>query len=460
MIPQRGTLTAALAILALTLLAEAATGDRYALVRQLTSTQPAERSEAARKLLKAPDPSLVPALVDTLFFTPKLARTEILEVLKKLTGEDAGTGYHDWVELVGRRTDLAPGPGYMEYKLSLLSRIDPRYQKVFFPGAPARIRLEEIVWGGAKLDGIPALEDPPHIPASEARSLSDDEKVFGVSAGGEHRAYPLRYLSWHEMVNDVLGSEPVTVSFCTLCNSGIAYSGRTPSGERRTFGTSGLLYRSNKLMYDRKTFTLWSNLTGEPVVGSLAREPVPLAVLPVVVTGWGAWRAAHPSTTVVKLDDSQGRRWNYAYVPGAADRNRAGVSFPIWQKSSALEPKTEVYALREGNRAKAYPIDRILAERVVNDRLGETDVVLIGDSESGAVRSYRRNGRKFTLGEGRALRDESGRRWQITEEALVAEPAGDGTSLRLERLPGHVSLWFAWFGFFPQTEVYGPRPLP
>jgi Protein of unknown function (DUF3179) len=185
----------------------------YALVRQLTSVQGGERKEAARKLLEAPDPTLIPLLVDLLFFTPKLARGEIVEVLKGLSGEDVGDGYYDWVEYVGRRTDLASRPDYMELKVGLFSRIDPTFQKIFYPGAPARIRLEEIVSGGVKLDGIPPLEDPPKVPAAEARFLRDDEQVFGVSLGGKHHAYPHRYLSWHEMVNDVIGGEPITLSY-------------------------------------------------------------------------------------------------------------------------------------------------------------------------------------------------------------------------------------------------------
>src|SRR5262245_27945611 len=113
----RSILLAALAVL---LLAAAPFDEGYALVRQLMSREDSERREAARKLLKGRDVSLVPALVDALFFTPKAARAELLEVLHGLTGENAGTGYYDWVELVGRRTDLAGRPGYMEWKLSLL----------------------------------------------------------------------------------------------------------------------------------------------------------------------------------------------------------------------------------------------------------------------------------------------------------------------------------------------------
>ena len=185
----------------------------YALVRQLMSEKVGERREAAKKLLEGRDLSLVPALVDALFYTPKLARAELLEVLRGLTGEDAGTGYYEWVELVGRRTDLTGRPGYMEWKLSQLSRIDPTYRKIFYKGAPSRIRLEEIVWGGVRLDGIPPLEDPPRVVAKEAGFLTDRELVFGVSAGGAHHAYPLRYLSWHEMVNDVVGGEPITLAY-------------------------------------------------------------------------------------------------------------------------------------------------------------------------------------------------------------------------------------------------------
>ena len=104
-----------------------------------------------------------------------------------LTGEKAGERYFDWVELVGRREDLKPKPGYLAYKAELFSRIDPRYPKVLYEGTPARIRLEEIVFGGVPLEGIPALDQPAHGPAAAAKDLSDSEKVFGVSAGGEQR---------------------------------------------------------------------------------------------------------------------------------------------------------------------------------------------------------------------------------------------------------------------------------
>lgn len=208
-------------------------------------------------------------------------------------------------------------------------------------------------------------------------------------------------------------------------------------------------------MFDRKTFTLWSNLTGEPVVGPLSQTPVKLKILPMTLTSWGEWKKAHPDTEVVYLDQQFGNRWNFRYVPGAADQARAGVNFPIWLKNKALSDKEEVYALRIGDRAKAYPINLTLEKRVINDQLGDQSLVIIGDPQSGTIRAYLRTGHDFFPGGSfNELHDRSGKVWKITEESLI--PTESGSSIaKLPRVPGHVSLWFAWYGFFPQTEVYG-----
>lgn len=433
------------------------TTEGWGLVRDLASDDGGLRRRAAGRLIEAGDRSLVPGLVDALFFIPRKNRGLAVNVLEALTGENRGSRYLDWVEYVGSRTDLEPKEGYAGFKGSLFSKIDSRFGQLLHDGVPARIRLEEVVWGGVRFEGIPALDRPRHVPAAEAGYLLADELVFGVSAGGEHRAYPRRILSWHEMANDVLGGEPVTLSFCTLCNSAIAYSGRLASGQILTFGTSGLLYRSNKLMVDRSTGTLWSNLTGEAVVGPLAApldEPAPrLELLPVTLTTWAEWRGRHPDTTALALEPERGRRWGFDYAPGAADRARAGVSFPVWRKSARLDPKAEVYTLRVGAAAKAYPIERVLAEGVVHDLVGGEHLVLLAEPESGAVRAYRRGGHSFRRAADGALVDEEGRPWRLTETALEP-PEGAGLE-PLPRLPGHVTFWFGWFGFFPDTEVYG-----
>lgn len=431
----------------------------YGLVRELVSGEGGERRRAAGRLIEARDESLVPGIVDGLFFVPTEERGLLLNVLEALTGEQRGRRYLDWVEYVGSRTDLEPKEGYAEWKASLLARIDPRLGSLV-RGATSRIRLEEVVWGGVRFEGIPALDRPRHVPASGAGYLEDDEIVYGVSAGGEHRAYPRRILSWHEMANDVVGGEPLTLSYCTLCGSAVLYSGRVPAAGGNaeltlTFGTSGLLYRSNKLMVDRDTGSLWSNLTGEAVVGRMAeRSPVPaLEPLPVTATTWGEWRALHPETTVLALDEERGRRWGFDYRPGAADRAREGVSFPVWQQSDRLDPKTEVYALRLAGVPKAYPLDRLESAGVVNDTVGGEPLVLVSDASSGSVRAYRRDGQTFRRSDDGALVDGEGRAWTLTEQAL--EPPPETELAPLPRIPGHVAFWFGWYGFYPQTEVYG-----
>ncbi len=430
----------------------------YGLLRRVASGSPEERRTAALALTAARDLSLVPGLVDAYFFLPRGQRAEALATLAALTGERPGERYHDWVELVGRRRDLVPKPGYLAFKAELLARIDPRFRTILYEGAPARIRPEEIVFGGVPVEGIPALDRPAHVPAAAAAYLTDSEHVFGVSVQGETRAYPLRVLDWHEMVNDVVGGEPVTLSYCTLCGSGVLFATRGAGGVERTFGTSGLLYRSNKLMVDRQTRTLWENLTGEAVLGRLAEAPVRLAVLPVVVTTWREWRSRHPATTVLALDSAMEKRWGFRYLPGAAEQRRAGVAFPVWLRSGALDPKAEIYAVRLGERAKAYPVERALRERVINDSLGGEPLVLVADPDAGAVRAYRRGGRTFRPGPSAGeLVDGDGRRWTLGEEALApAEPAPGIPPL--PRLPGHQSFWLGWYAFFPQAELYGGAP--
>lgn len=446
---------------ALLLLAAAGT-DAYAPLRGFFSDSAEDRRAAASSVT----PALVPGLVDALFFLPKERRAEALAALEAQTGERPGGHpgrYHDWVEVVSRRADLKPAPGYAAWKGELFARIDPRYREIFREDAPARIRLEEVVWGGVPLEGIPALDRPASVPASRAVWMTDAEQVFGVSLSGQARAYPLRIVGWHEMVNDVVGGEPVTLSYCTLCGSGVLYSSST-----FTFGTSGLLYRSNKLMVDRQTGTLWSNLTGEPVLGRLARDPGAqelLRVLPLTLTTWKDWRTRHPETTVLDLDPGRATKWGYDYTPGAADRKRAGVSFPAGPKAGGdpggLDGRAEIFAVRLGRHAKAYDMDALLRERVVNDRLGEHDLVVVADPESGAARAYRSGGRTFAPGaRPDELVDGTGVRWTAGDEALA--PTGPEAAVvpmngPLERIPGHQAFWFGWYAFFPDSELYRGR---
>ena len=184
----------------------------YQSILNMMSKEKSTKREAASNLLRVNNLSYAPAMVDALFFIPRSGRKEMFEVLEKLTGHNAGNDYYNWVEYIGKKADLKSPPGYIKFKATLLSLIDPSYKKILYTGVPLKIRAEEIVWGGVSLDGIPPIDRPTFIAAEEAR-LKDKEKVFGISIRGEARAYPLRYLSWHEMVNDRIQGEPFTISY-------------------------------------------------------------------------------------------------------------------------------------------------------------------------------------------------------------------------------------------------------
>ena len=229
-------------------------------------------------------------------------------------------------------------------------------------------------------------------------------------------------------------------------------------------------------MYDRATRTLWNQLTGEPVLGELAAGDIRLKLLPVVLTTWADWQAQHPETVVVDIETGYNRR----YTPGAAYGDYFandeqlfvdGLMFPVWQQSDQLFNKDHVYALRLDDVPKAYPVTDLLAERVVNDTVGETAVVLIAAGEivtvdgvsqrsgpvaytSGAeIRAFARGERLFAPGSNeQTVLDGDGRSWQVTEEVLVG-PDGE----TLPRINGHLAYWFGWFAFYPETELYQPQ---
>ncbi len=432
--------------------AQSAAAERYVAISTLASSDAAVRQSAADRLLAGPrDRALLPPLVDQLFFVAPRHRADILRVLAGFTGERHDR-YLDWVQWLADHPEVAAPADYLDWKGGLFARIHPRFGDLLREGTPLRIRAEEIVCGGVPFDGIPSLERPPHVAAAAA-GLADADLVFAAEVGGEARAWPLAILSWHEMLNDRLGGEPVTLSFCTLCRSAALYLGRLPTGEETTFGTSGLLYRSNKLMFDRSTRTLWSNLTGEPVMGPLAAGATPpsLTALPLVTTTWRDWRTRHPNTTVMVGDPAVAKRYGYDYRPGKADARRAGVSFPVPRTDARLPANEEVWGLRLGTAAKAYVVRALLAAGVLNDAVGNENIVLIADAASGALRAYRRGPQRFRAGRAGELVDELGTRWKVGEGALVPVTGKDDP---LPRVPGVPSFWFGWQAFYPGSELW------
>ena len=303
---------------------------------------------------------------------------------------------------------------------------------------------------------------------SAATGLEDAAATLPDAAAGQEPLAPPDGL-----VGSVPG-RPVMLAYCTLCGAGVLYdavvedlSYRGSDGERvdlgtttLEFGSSGLLMRSNKLMYDRTTFTVWNAITGVPAFGPLAGDGVRLRQLPVVVTDWASWLAEHPDSSVLSLETGHQR----PYADGAAYAdyfNSPELMFPVWQQDGgSRESKSMVFALSLAGIPKAYPLETLIAEGVSNDALAGTELVLITratpdraffEPGGAAVRAYRRGGRLFAAGAAAGeVVDESGQPWRVTEEALLS-PGGE----RLERLPGHLAFWFGWHAFHPETLVYG-----
>jgi Protein of unknown function (DUF3179) len=381
-------------------------------------------------------------------------RERLVRFLEERTGQGFGHDLRRWRRWLWNR-DYDPHPDYALFKAALYSRIDERMASFFPPGAKERIRLDEVDWGGVAPDGIPPLVSPRHVPAREAGYLKDKNVVFGVYLNGEARAYPKRILAWHELARDTLGGVDLTIVYCTLCGTVIPY-GSQAGGKRWTLGTSGLLYRSNKLMFDQETLSLWSTVEGRPVLGPLAGEDLVLPAYPVVTTRWREWVAAHPDTTVLSLDTGYDRD----YDEGAAYREYFATDrlmFEVPRTDDRLKNKDEVLALLlapaghpEGERRALAIAEKLLRkDRVRHLSFAGHDLVVV-TSRDGAHRVYA-GGIRFIEQDGAGrVRDDRGRLWIVTEDALVPEPGGPGPQ---PRVPARRAFWFGWSAQFPETEL-------
>lgn len=409
----------------------------------------AERLAALGRIDRAWEPGYEVMLVETLYFlrVPEVARPAVA-LLEERTGQGHGFDLDAWYEWIWSREEVRH-PGYAEFKSRLYGNIDPRFSGYFAPERTSRIRLDEVRWGGVKQDGIPPLRDPAMIPAAEAGWLADDHIVFGLSIAGDARAYPKRILAWHEMFTDTVGGVPVAGVYCTLCGTVIVFE-TEHEGTRHRLGTSGFLYRSNKLMYDEATQSLWNTFWGEPVIGPLADEPFRLPRHPVVTTRWGEWRRRHPESTVLSLDTGYERD----YSEGAAYREYfAGdeLMFGVPARDGRLGNKDEVLTLilpESPDSPVAFAADYLAANPVHHDRVGELELVVLTDP-SGANRVYGAEGVRFTAFDGdRTVTDADGGVWTLTEDSLEGP---DGRLL--PRLPAQRAFWFGWYAAYPQTRL-------
>ena len=262
------------------------------------------------------------------------------------------------------------------------------------------------------------------------------------------------------------------MAYCTLCGSGILFDpvvdnvvvdGENIGTQALEFGSTGMLMRSNKLMYDRTTLTVWNHITGEPIWGPLAESGTRLDILPMVTIDWATWVEMHPDTSVLSLDTGYPRD----YTNGAAYENyfndTEDTMFPVWQTNTDQVPLRDmVFALTINDTAKAYPLNIIIDEMVTNDTINDQNIVLVTQAtperdffEPGgaAVRAYERGDYVFSVGSTPLeVIDQDGGVWEVTEDALLGS---DGESLT--RIGGNLAFWFGWFSFNPDTLVYGEQ---
>ncbi|MFN2432735.1 MAG: DUF3179 domain-containing protein [Gemmatimonadota bacterium] len=275
----------------------------------------------------------------------------------------------------------------------------------------ASIPVDQIVPGGPPRDGIPALSNPEFEAAASADWLDDRDRVLTLEANGVAKAYPIRILNWHEVVNDEVGGEPVLVSFCPLCGTGMAFDPRV-RGQRLTFGVSGLLYNSDVLMYDRETESLWTQIGRRAVTGPT--RGAELRQVPLLHTTWGRWRKEHPRALVLSRETGYDRDYDSDPYAGYARDSR--LMFPVASTDDRLQPKAMVFGITAGDAAKAYPFDALTrSASPVRDRVGEQDLLVYFDRDSRTAFA---------------------------------------TDLRGRAVPGTVAYWFAWSAFHPKTAVW------
>ena len=355
----------------------------------ILATDPDKISKSLNTIRSDWSSSYLPMALEAFTYTnSNRVRIELNDILLETRGEGDVVDINDYYRWIWNKK-FEPNAGYGNFKADLYRLIDPKFDTYFRDRQQtARIRLDEIRWGGVRQDGIPPLRNPEMITAKQAKYLEDDHIVFGIEINGDARAYPKRILAWHEMFTDTIGGVPIAGVYCTLCGTVIPYRTQV-NGVDYSLGTSGFLYRSNKLMYDKATQSLWSTQRGEPVLGPLADKGIALPFESIVTTTWGAWRQRHPDTTVLSLNTGHRRD----YDEGAAYANYFGTDELMFNtpfQDDRLANKQEVLALRFAaapNEQLAIDTDFLSKNPLYKNRIGRQHFVVLTD-ESGANRVY------------------------------------------------------------------------
>lgn len=406
-----------------------------------------ERKQTLGKINRNWHPGYTVMLLEVLYFKrdPE-AREEIVKVMARNTKQRHGYDTQAWYEWLWSEP-AQPHPEYPTFKSLIYQNIDKRFGGYFSPDRAATIRMDEVRWGGVRQDGIPPLRSPKMIGAREASYLEDGNIVFGLEVNGDARAYPKRILAWHEMFVDDVGGIPVAGVYCTLCGTVILFE-TDHDGVKHQLGTSGFLYRSNKLMYDQATQTLWNTIWGRPVIGPLVDKGIELKRRAVVTTTWGEWRRRHPDTQVLSLDTGHERDYGegVAYKEYFATDN---LMFNVPKLDNRLDNKAEVLTVIGGRNASLAISAAFLSDNPIHhDQIADTELVVLTD-RSGANRVYQTGGLRFaSWDQDLQVTDGQGNVWTLSEDKLTAE---DGRTL--DRYAAQRAFWFGWFAAYPETRL-------
>ena len=310
------------------------------------------------------------------------------------------------------------------------------------------IPLEKIKSGGPPKDGIPSIDTPEFTEASQEYHVSDSDTVLGLEINGDVRAYPLSILVWHEIVNDNVGGVPVAVTYCPLCFTNQVFE-RVIDGQEVEFGTSGKLYNSNLVMYDRLTNSYWSQALGKAIVGELAGYE--LSTIPFDVIRWGDWKSLHPDSVV--LTTNTGHIRAYGVDPYGNYYTETRILFPVENTDDRMHPKEIILGFNDGDVYKAYKQQDVESAVIINDQINNNPIFLVS--------LYPENARAFERTvDGKVLefffKDES-----IIDKETNSEWNYDGVAIsgalvgtELNRIPFNPGFWFEWIAFHPDTDVY------
>lgn len=310
------------------------------------------------------------------------------------------------------------------------------------------VPLDKIKSGGPPKDGIPSIDNPKFAPVSESQFVPDTTFVIGLDINGEKRAYPLFIMVWHEIVNDSVGGVPVAVTYCPLCFTNQVFE-RVIDGKEVEFGTSGKLYNSNLVMYDRLTDSYWSQALGVAITGELTGYE--LKRIPFDVISWADWKTLYPETLVLTTETGHIR--SYGVDPYGDYYTDPRILFPVEHEDDRMHPKELILGFHEDDAFKAYKQDDVESAIVINDIFNNKPMMLVslfsGDSRA-FDRTVNDKVLTFDFVDDVIIDLESKSKWNFDGVAT----SGSMEGIQLVRLPFNPGFWFEWVAFHPDTEVY------